>query len=621
MGTAGRLIVCWALALVSASASAQSLALDAAKFNSALSCRLSKISGGQRSTAAIYEDAPDSINPLRLIRMSAGAAGSELETITPRKNQIIIGHLGSIEDKFYWTPADDLVVWGGNAFLHLPTQGIRVGSSPRFHITFAGGISLMFLAEEDVIPEHIRTAARIVGRDADRSPLQFEPATGNVSYLPVPVDITSTVAWTQDDDFVRLRTDYYRRAQQYLEVFESTTSEWLPLTPAAMPKNSILVLVRKDTSGKALEAVIRWRESGVDRVGIVKHGAQQPEVIASAKSMTRVLVSPDRSRVYGFVDVLGRFHRLATETQKPGVVFWLTQMEKKQELEKVSFLSDAKFALIKARGPVAGPEVQLLERRGSSVAVRHTFCSGGAEVARVAEREHSILFVPKGADARKLLVYLHDGPAARVDRGGNWLIDLLLASGHPVIAVNYTGSLGREPVRAETRGPAEIFGGELARAIVFARGELSAGEQTVVLVGEGFGALVGFSALSSQKVKPSGFAVVSGLAKSEPILSAFQSDADPTFRSYGRMAREAHTILDPSKIRASHPQLEFLFVHSDKDRRTSSGDITKFAQQLTPTNSGRPAVAITHDTYDAVPYRRAHYDQIAKAIGDFLARQ
>jgi pimeloyl-ACP methyl ester carboxylesterase len=612
--------MCCALALVAASASAQPPSIDSSEFNSALSCRLSKISGGQRSTAAIFEDAPDAINPLRLIRMSAGAAGSELETITPRRS-LIVGHVGPIEDKFYWTPNDDLVVWGGLVFLHLPTQGISTGASRRFRITWVGGASLVLMPEHDVTHEHIRTTARIVGKVIDREPLQFEVATGDVSYLPIPVGPYGMVAWTENDEFVRLTKYDSGRGQRYLEVFERATSEWIPLTPAAMPSNSTLVLVRANSADMTLEAVIRWRdEPGVDRIGIVKRGAQRPEVIASDKYMTRVLVSPDRSRIYGFVDLSGRFHRLATETQKPGVAFWLAQLEKKESLEQVYFLSDEKFALIKVRGPVAGPEVQLLERRGNSVAVRHTFCTGGADMARVTEREHSILFVPKGADASKLLVYLHDGPAARVDRGANWLIDLLLASGHPVVAVNYTGSMGREPARAENRGPAEIFGDEIARAIAFARTELHAGEQTVVLVGEGYGALVGFSAIASQRLKPSGFAIVSGLAKSEPILSGFQSGGDTAFGNYGRTAREVRTILDPSAIRAKQPQLEFLFVHGDKDARTPQSDILALAQPLAIASSGRPAVTIIRDMYET-PYRRADYDQIAKAIGDFLARQ
>jgi hypothetical protein len=618
MGIAVRLMVYSALALMSASARAQQPAVDATKFHAALSCRLSTISGGQRNTAAVYENTPNPIEPLRLVRINAGSAGSELEVITPQRNQLIVGHTGIVRDLFYWTPNDDLVVWMSFAFLHLPTRGLSAGSSPRFRIIWAGGAALQFWPEEgDVIPEHIRTTARAVGKIGDREPIQFEVATGGVSYLPVPVGPFSATAWTEDDEFVRLRTDY-NTWRWYLDVFEPATSEWIPLTRAAMPRDSVLVAVRNNPANKDLEAVIRWREQGVDKIGVVKRGALKPQVIASDKALQRVLVSPDRSRIYGFVDGFGRFRRVGTESQKPGVAFWLTQLEKRQGLEQVYFLSDAKFALIKANGPVAGPEMQLLERRENAVAVRRTFCTR-TDVDRVAEGEHSILFVPKGADSRKLIVYLHDGPSARVGRGGNWLIDLLLASGHPVIAVNYTGSIGREREANDDRSWGNVFGDEIARAVTFARGDLGAREPAVVLVGEGFGSLVGFSALSLQKIALSGFVSVSGLVSSDHLLSQLQSQSDTAFGNYGRTARETRTALDPSKIRASHPQLDFLFVHGDKDERAPYGNIVKFAEPLTV--AGRPAVVIMREMYHPQPHLRAHYDGILEAISDFLSRR
>ena len=615
MGIAARLIVCSALAHMSASASAQQPAIDATKFYSALSCRLSTISGGQLNRAAIFEDTPDPVNPLRLIRINTGTPGSELEVITPRKS-LLIGHIGSLKDQLYWTPNDDLVIWTGTVFQHLLAKDIRPTPTPRFRITWASVAGLEFSPDEDVIPEHIRTTARIVGGPIDRQPLQFEVTTRDVSYLPVPVGSYSAAAWTEDDEFVRLRTDY-STWQKYLDVFEPATSEWVRFTPTAMPRDSALVLVRNSPADANLDVVIRWREQGGDRIGIVRRGAPRPQVIASDKFIGDVLVSPDRSRVYGFVDLLGRFHRIGTESQKPGIAFWLTQFETKEDVRQAYFLNDAKFALIRARGPVAGPQVQLLERRGNTVNVRHTFCTGGGDVGRVAEGQRSILFVPKESTGNKLIVYLHDGISARANKTGNWLIDLLIASGNPVLAVNYTGSIVHTPPGKNERSWGEVFGDEIASEIAFARGELGIGEQPVVFVGEGFGSLVGLAALRSQKVAPSGFLGVSGPVSPDQLLSQLQSSGSLAFGDYGRTAREVRAALDPSKIRANHPQLEFLFVHGDKDRRAPYADVVKFAQSLAL--PGRPATALIRDM-DHEPYRRAHYDEIVKAVGDFLAR-
>lgn len=614
MGIAARLIVCSALALMSASARAQQPAIDATKFYSALSCRLMSISGGQLNTAAIFEDTPDPVSPLRLIRVDAATPKSELEVITPRQS-LMIGHYAFILDRFYWTPNDDLVIWSAPVFLHLAAKDIRSTPAPRFRTIYASTF-LMFFPQADVIPEHIRTTARIFAKDSGREPIQFEPATRNVSNLPIPVGPQSAAGWTANDEFVRLRSDYGRR-QRYLDVFEPASSEWIPFTRSAMPANSELVLVRDNPAAADLEVVIRWRERGGDRIGVVTRGAQKPKVIASDTYIDSVLVSPDRTRIYGFVDLSGRFRQIGTERQTPDVAFWLAQLEKRRGLEKVYFLKNAKFALIKVGSPVAGSEIQLLERRGNTVNVRETFCRGGSNVAGVKEGEHSVLFVPKEMSGSKLLVYLHDGPFGRVDRRGNWLIDLLLSSGNPVLAVNYTGSVGRVPPANDRTNRTDAFGDDVARAVAF--GLREAGARTVVLVGEGFGSIVGLSALAGQKISASGFVSVSGLVRYERLSSEMQSGWKPTFTDYGRIAREARAALDPSRIGGMHPQLEFLFVHGDKDDLSPYTDITNFVQNLGTTGSPRSAIKIVGQM-DHSPYRRADYDQILKHLSDFLSR-
>jgi pimeloyl-ACP methyl ester carboxylesterase len=620
MGIAGKLIVCFALALMSASARAQQPAVDATKFYSALSCRLSKISGGQRNTAAIFERTRDLVNPLRLIRINTGVSDTQLEVITPR-NTILIGYLGSVEDRFYWTPDDDLAIWSGNVSQRLLAKDIRPTPSPRFEVTFAGGASLLFQRDSnpDVIPEHIRTTARIVGNLSDREPLQFELATRDISFLPVPVGLNSAVAWTENDEFVRLGPDY-GTSRKYLDVFEPATSEWIPFTRTALPHDTKLVLVRNNRTGIGLEVAIRWRDQGLDKIGIVTSGAREPRVIASDKHISEVLTSPERSRIYGFVDLFGRFRRIGTEGQRAGVAFWLSHLEKRQGLEQAYFLNDARFALVKAGNAVAGSEVQLLERRGDSVVVREVFCAGGSNVARVAESENSVLFVPKEMNGNKLIVYLHDGPFARVDKRGNWLIDLLLSSGNPVLAVNYTGSVGREPAANDRTSRVETFSNDVARAVAFGQREAGSGERSVVLVGHGFGSLVGFSALTSKMIQPAGFISVSGLVRYERLSSsAIQSSETPTFSDYGRIARETRAVLDPAKIREAHPQLDFLFVHGDKDDRSPHSDIAEFAPRLATTGAGRSALDVVREM-DHSPYRRADYDQILKAVSDFLSR-
>jgi hypothetical protein len=628
MGIAVRLIVCSALAFASASARAQTPGVDTAKFYSALSCRLTNISGGQRNTAVLFDITPDAVNRMRLIRINPDKPQSELETIIPRRSRLISGHAAghqAANDRFYWTANDDFVIGSLlSVFLHLPARDISPGSAPRFDIAWVPRTDLFFFSG-DVIPEHIRTAARMIGDQADRMPLQFELSTGHVSTLPVPVGSLSTLAWTENDDFVRLRN----YSSRHLDVFDHGASAWVPFTQTAMPANSALVLVRNSPLDNSLETVIRWREQGIDRIGIVKRGAESPQVVASDKNMVAILVSPDRSRVYGFVDLSGRFHRVGTESQKPGVAFWLAQLEKTQAPEKIYFLGDDRFALIKATNPVAGPEIQLLERRGNSVAMRHTFCAGGSEVGRVAEGEHSTLFVPKAADTSKLIAYLHDGPFSRVHRGGDWIIDLLLASGHPVLAVNYTGSTGNEPARNDGRSAAETFGSDVARALAFADRELGSGDRRLVLVGEGLGALVGFFAISAGEVRPHGFATISGVTAAGHVYSGLNR-FDSGFRPgddaaaenlFFKAARQSGAALDPAKIRQDHPQLELLFVHGDKDERAPYKDIAEFVQELNNAGGKRQARLLQlNEMYVQTPHRRAHYDRVLEAVGEFLSR-
>jgi hypothetical protein len=612
---------------MSASVRAQTPGVDTAKFYSALSCRLTNISGGQRNTAALFDIMPDVVNPMRLIRINTDKPQSQLETITPRRNRLIIGHAAprAAHDRFYWTPDDDLVIGSLlSVFLHLPARNIGPGSSPRFGISWVPRTSL-FLFNGDIIPEHIRTTARMIGDQADRLPLQFEFPTGVVSRLPVPVGSLSTVAWTENDDFVRLRN----YSSRHLDVFDHAASTWVPFTRAVMPANSALVLVRNNPLDASLETVIRWREQGVDRIGIVKRGADRPQVIASDKNMVAILVSPDRSRVYGFVDLSGRFHRAGTESQRPGVGFWLAQLEKKQAPEKIYFLGDDRFALVKATNPVAGPEIQLLERRGNSAVMRHSFCAGGSEVGRAAEGAHSILFVPKAADTSTLIAYLHDGPFSRVHRGGDWIIDLLLASGHPVLAVNYTGSTGNEPARNDGRSIVETFASDVARALAFADRELGSGDRRLVLVGEGLGALVGFFAISAGEVRPDGFAIISGVTASEHVYSGLNR-FDSGFRHgddgaaenlFFKAARQSGAALDPARITKDHPELELLFVHGDKDERAPYKDIAEFVQELNNPGGKRQArLILLNEMYVQTPHRRAHYDQVLKAMGDFLSQ-
>jgi len=592
------------------------------EFFSGLACRYALISGSQHNAGAILRYVQQDQDPLSFFRIKQDRTrGSSIETLTPSGQNFIrnLQRNGWTEwTKLYWSRNDDFVMWYGPKVWWIDGNAMRSSAEVQFSRMLAEHrFSMIEARNDDVIPEHFEGTARHIGSFLSDL-MEFDPRSAKISEVGISPG-HSALGWTARNDFVRLNTDP-KPNEHRLEIFNPKNRSWDAFSPFIFPRNAQLLLVR-DTSGGLPEAMVAWHDqNSVGWIGIISRGSSAPAIVATGDAAS-VLLSPDRAVIYGYNDSLGHFHRIASERHSDRVVFWLSKLETMGHIEQFYLLDDAKYAFVKGTLSGYGPQAAILERKGAQVSVLQSLCQTNASVSRVVSGPRSSLFIPEKLSGHKLVVYLHGGPFAFIGPDGSWLVDLLVASGSPVLAVNYTGSVDRLPDVKPDQDLAETYGTEIERAIGFARESLGSNDRKVVFVADSFGSLVGFSAILTHHAAPDGFFILSGLTEARRIFKDYGPDLDPAFQNYmTRAGRQIGQVMDVARLVDADRSMQLVFVHGERDDRAPLRDVWHF---MTEVNGQRPIIPAKISVIEGMehtPITKKHYETIIDSIQRFLAK-
>ena len=634
-----------ALGAIHANAQSNDLQGRAEAFFKGLACRNAQVLGGQNNIGAIlYHDPAEKppnetdryenpvytldkhVQPLGLFRIDRPDGRyrqtSRVDTVFDSNSSVLAFFdrlKRSHETRFFWTPSDDLIIWNRNELWFVDGRPIRARLPFLFERIPPERIPSIEQRRTDVIPEHIRSVARLVGGDLYLT--EFDPRSRSVLDLPVhpgPFRISGEdqMAWTQSDVFVRL-IKMTTAPPRHLEIGPPEGRRpWGWFAPLTFPNNTKLLLARDNTELKIQEALLLWRnERSISEMALVRLGGTKPTIVAT-DYIKKVFWYPDRTKLYGYTDHTGRFHALPSERHSSGVLFWLEQFKTMEGIEEFYLLDDARYAVVKRNNAATGAEAVILERRGRTVATLEQLCHTNSAVQSVVEGPHSLLFTPKEPAGERLAVYMHDGPFTSVGRGGDWITDVIVRTGTPVLAIDYFGSSHRLPELAVSGQIAPLFAADVEEAIAFAQGKLS-GQRKLVFVGQGFGSFVGFASMMADAARPEAFIIVSGFADSRHLFKEHVPNRDPFELNYlARAGRQLGAVMNPTA--ASKTGTRFLFVHGTGDDKAPFADLSTFLDRLNATATSPRAELRAIDGMSHLPETKMHYRAIIDAVESVL---
>jgi hypothetical protein len=634
-----------ALGAVRANAQQNTLQDRTEAFFKGLACRNAQVLGGQNNIGAIlYHDPAEKppnerdrygnliytldrrAQPLGLFRIDRPDARNRQTArvdVVFDSNSSVLAVFDRLkrshETRFFWTTSDDLVIWNRDELWFVDGRPIRAGLPFLFERMPPERIPAIEQQRTDAIPEHIRSVARLVGGDLYLT--EFDPRSRSVSDSPVhpgPFMISGEdqVGWTQSDVFVRL-IKMTTAPPRHLEIGPPEGRHpWGWFAPLTFPNKTRLLLARDNSELKIPEALLLWRnERSVSDIALVRLGSTKPTIVA-ADYIKKVFWYPDRSKLYGYTDHTGQFHPLPSERHSSAVLFWLAQFERMEGIEEFYLLDSARYAVVKRNGAATGAEAIILERRGPTVATLEQLCHTSSAVQRVVEGPHSLLFTPKEPVGETLAVYMHDGPFTSVGRGGDWITDVIVRTGTPVLAINYFGSSSRLPELAVSGQIAPLFAADVEEAIAFARGKLS-GQRKLIFVGQGFGSFAGFASMMADAARPEAFIILSGFTDPRHLFKEHVPNRDPFELNYlARAGRQLGAVMNPTA--ASKTGTRFLFVHGTGDDKAPFADVGPFLDRLNATATSPRAELKAIEGMGHLPETKAHYRAVIDAVENLL---
>jgi len=342
-----------------------------------------------------------------------------------------------------------------------------------------------------------------------------------------------------------------------------------------------------------------------------------------ASGISGVLLARDFSHLYGYQDYASHFHAIPNARLPEREEFWVRQLETMDIVQDFQLLSDSRYAVIQGVFGNRGPDITVLERVGQRTRIVSKLCQTRSPVSRIIPGPNSFLFLPQKKVGNKLVVALHGDPFEFTGREGSWLIDALLAEGTPVLAVNYFGSPDRSLEMKPDQDQAETYGADVGGAVAFARAALGSNPKTVFVV-DGFGALVGFSAILSQRAAPDGVLVLSGLMSGSAAFEEFGTTNGSPYETYmRRVERQFDRVVDAGKIVDAKPDIRVVLVHGRTDYRRPPEDVQEFAARFNASRPKVPATVVVID--DIVDDRPGHatrkeYETELDTIHTFLSQ-
>jgi hypothetical protein len=288
-------------------------------------------------------------------------------------------------------------------------------------------------------------------------------------------------------------------------------------------------------------------------------------------------------------------------------------------IQDFHLLANENYALVRGSEGTAGVSVRILERRANETAVAYRLCSTGPNTAAVAQAGGAYLFSPARPRGDTLVVHLHQGRRESdwqfpgfVGHEGEWMTDVLLAAGYPVVAVNYTGSDDRPATLPEGKNLAQTFATEIADAVRFA--EKTLGRQSrLVIVAEGMGTVPAFAALASGSVRADGLIVLAGVTEPNPVLGWEAADASFPALLAGARAELSEAFV-PGRLYRELPNLKALFLHGVSDLH-SFDEMSDFVAR---NNAPSPRYKARMEPVTGAAYGPGTREQVEELIGKII---
>ncbi|MEA2824948.1 MAG: hypothetical protein QOF03_1430, partial [Alphaproteobacteria bacterium] len=198
--------------------------------------------------------------------------------------------------------------------------------------------------------------------------------------------------------------------------------------------------------------------------------------------------------------------------------------------------------------------------------------------------------------------------------------DIFTLSGHPVVVVNYTGSIGNFLEPYEARNFTEIFGNDVATGIKFAERVLKAKFPHPIIVADSFGSLVGLAAIASGQVHPSLFIDDAGVVKPSAIFKGRQTLPPEYLLHYlRRVVQDLEQPLEPQNLFPRAKDVRFIFLHGAYDETAPCADVEQFVSRFNALHPNQSAqlwinAFVRHEVRD-----KRDYDFVLDALRGSLA--
>lgn len=583
----------------------------------ALACRENEILVGANQSGAIVLDAHDQIGALRIVQVVRSGSSASPKVVVSQT----FGIQGSMwATRLFWTQNDDLLVWRPGSIGFVNVRKLSENASPALAWVPLRDYPIIFFGN-DTTPSQIEKALMIAGWGGDRQLLEFQ--VGATSVRPTGIAVGNSSAFVWDGGDLLARYGATTDGGFVLEVYRRKLHAWRKLHLPALPSTAHLLLIR--TSGRdRIEVAFSVPGYGAtaDRLVLWREGASALRTIASGE-IARIAVSPSLRDIFGYFRATGRFVPIADRRRPPEIEFWLRKFANTDGLIDFGFLDRGRVAMVKSHDGLHAAKVAVVaqEKRKTTRELYAACADVDRGVRRAASDGRNYVLEPLSRERKNLVVYLHGGPVNFIGSDGSWLTDVLTLSGHPVVVVNYTGSIGNWLAADEQLNLAEIFGGEVAAGIALAERRLGSKYPRPIIVANSFGSLVGLAAVASGRVRPSLFLGVDGVVAPVTVLEGRDERLSYAYleRYIARVGRDIGRTLEPANILRRAPDTRFVFIHGELDSTAPRADVERFVSQFNALHPKHPARASIVPGMFHGPSRKAHYDFVSHAIVKALA--
>ena len=587
---------------------------DFERYFRALECRQNEISLGANRSGAIASDLFDGKGILRVIQIERSGSNEPPKVAVSQplrfRRSIDVARLS-------WTRSDDLLIHQPGSVAFTNVRKLSATAPPRLtSVSISDLTTLSF--DNDIAPTQVERSLMI----ADGGRELFEFNVGAASVRPTGIAVGSS-AFVRDGGDLLGRYHAAPDKGFVLELYRKKSKAWRKLHVPTLPSAAQLVLLRA-YGRRRVEVAFHVPGYGTipDRILLWREGAKAFQTIASGE-IARLAISPSRNDIFGYFRATDEFVPIADQRRSPEVEFWLKQFAKMDGLIDFGFLDNGRVSVVKSHDGLHAAKIAVLaENDLKTTRELYSDCANVDRGVREAVGDGlNYLLKPPPGDHKNLVVYLHGGPVNFIGRDGSWLSDVLTLNGHPVVAVNYTGSISNWLAADERRSLVDVFGNDVANGVAYAERELGSKYPRPIIVANSFGSLVGLAAIASGRIHPSLFLDTDGVVRPVALLRGNGELPPQAYlgRYLARIVRDLGRALEPANVLLRAPDTRFVFLHGELDVTAPRADVDRFVAQFNALHPKHPAhVSIMPGMFHGA-WRKGEYEFVFRGMIKSLA--